>query len=158
MSFETIEHVSETVQKRFLKEIRRVLRRNGLLIMSTPNTRVYSELFNYHNEFHVHEFSRLSFQTFLKTRFKNIRLLAQAFEVNCIISDETDASEAAEFSERNDSVLDNCKYFIALASNGELPKANLKSVYVGNYGEYTANILRILELQEEEKSRNNHIK
>ena len=157
VSFETIEHVPETVQKRFLKEIRRVLRRNGLLIMSTPNTRVYSELFNYHNEFHVREFSRLSFQTFLKTRFKNIRLLAQAFEVNCIISDETDASEAAEFSERNDSVLDNCKYFIALASNGELPKANLKSVYVGNYGEYTANILRILELQEEEKSRNNHI-
>lgn len=157
ISFETIEHVNAETQRKFLKEIQRVLRRDGLLIMSTPNQRVYSDMFQYKNEFHVHEFTLETFQRFLKSRFKNIKLLSQSFEINCVITDGGDDREAVEFLEENRCAIDTCKYFIAIASNGELPKNNLKSVFVGNYGEYNKQLLRINELQDGEEKRNQHI-
>ena len=37
VSFETIEHVPEEVQIEFIKEVRRVLKEDGLFIISSPN-------------------------------------------------------------------------------------------------------------------------
>ena len=53
VSFETIEHLAEQAQ--MLAEIRRVLRPNGVLVISSPNRPVYSEESGEHNEFHVKE-------------------------------------------------------------------------------------------------------
>ncbi len=39
VSFETIEHVPEDIQHKFLDEIARVLKKDGFLIMSTPKDR-----------------------------------------------------------------------------------------------------------------------
>lgn len=44
ISYETIEHVSEKIQKIFLSEIVRVLKQDGLLVMSTPNKAIYTDL------------------------------------------------------------------------------------------------------------------
>lgn len=52
VTFETIEHVPD--YDLFLREIRRVLKRDGLLILSTPNESEFMK----GNRFHVHEFSR----------------------------------------------------------------------------------------------------
>jgi len=53
VSFETIEHLLE--QEQMLGEIKRVLRPEGVLVISSPNKEVYSELSGLHNEFHVKE-------------------------------------------------------------------------------------------------------
>lgn len=53
VSFETIEHIHN--QAAFLSEIRRVLKPDGVLIMSSPNKTEYSDARGYQNEFHVKE-------------------------------------------------------------------------------------------------------
>ena len=68
VSFETIEHVPEAVQHSFLNEISRILRPGGFLIMSTPNKKIYSDLYHYKNEFHIREFYKEEFLAFLGDR------------------------------------------------------------------------------------------
>ena len=51
VSFETIEHIA--AQASFVAEIRRVLRPDGLLILSCPNKTEYSDRRGVTNEFHV---------------------------------------------------------------------------------------------------------
>ncbi len=70
ISYETIEHVTGEVQESFLKEIRRVLKPDGFLIMSTPNKAVYTDLVKGENAFHVKEFYVDEFDEFLGSCFK----------------------------------------------------------------------------------------
>lgn len=70
VSFETIEHVPEEVQNRFLREIKRCLKEDGLLVMSSPDKRTYSDLPGFHNEFHVREFYVEEFEAFLQQEFR----------------------------------------------------------------------------------------
>jgi SAM-dependent methyltransferase len=58
VSFETIEHISAAEQREMLSEFSRVLKPEGVLVLSSPNRRLYSESRNYVNEFHVHELDR----------------------------------------------------------------------------------------------------
>jgi len=77
VSFETIEHVDEEHQSMFLDEIERVLKPNGILIISTPNKETYSDIPHYKNEFHIKEFYVDEFLDFLRPKFKYIELLGQ---------------------------------------------------------------------------------
>ena len=56
VSFETIEHIRE--QERFLDEIRRVLRDDGILLISTPDRELYNSQIPAPNPYHVRELSR----------------------------------------------------------------------------------------------------
>jgi SAM-dependent methyltransferase len=58
VSFETVEHLSETDQVAMLREFARVLSAEGVLVISSPNKRLYSDLREYRNEFHLHELYR----------------------------------------------------------------------------------------------------
>jgi SAM-dependent methyltransferase len=58
VSFETIEHLAALDQPRMLAEFDRVLRPDGVLILSSPNRPQYSDARNYVNPFHVHELDR----------------------------------------------------------------------------------------------------
>ena len=51
VSFETIEHIDQ--HEAMLAEIKRVLKPDGLLIISSPEKREYSDSPNYKNAFHV---------------------------------------------------------------------------------------------------------
>lgn len=64
VSFETIEHVGEEIQRKFLEEICRVLKPEGTLIMSTPNKAVYTDLVEGENPFHIKEFYVKNFGNF----------------------------------------------------------------------------------------------
>ena len=71
VSFETIEHVQDP--ERVLDELRRVLADEGILVISTPNTRQYLV----ENEFHEREFRHEEFVELLRTRFPIVELLLQ---------------------------------------------------------------------------------
>jgi ubiquinone/menaquinone biosynthesis C-methylase UbiE len=58
VSFETIEHLDAADQSPMLAEFARVLKPAGLLIISSPNKRLYSDARDYVNEFHRHELYR----------------------------------------------------------------------------------------------------
>lgn len=157
VSFETIEHVSEQMQHAFLGEIARVLKKDGTLIMSTPNKKIYSDLFHYKNEFHVKEFYHNEFLAFLHEKFKYVELFNQSFQiVSMIHACEREQEEIAYFT-GNQDYIQNGKYYIAVASNVAVNADTLASVYINHFGEYEENIQRILTLQAEEESRNQHI-
>lgn len=75
VSFETIEHLESPEQ--FIDEACRVLRPDGILIVSTPNRDVYHEI-DPNNKFHVSELSEAEFLGLLHKRFKRVDLLVQS--------------------------------------------------------------------------------
>lgn len=66
VTFETIEHIKN--YKKFLDEVDRVLKPDGLLVVSTPNDVEFAE----GNHFHLHEFKYEELVTLLKMHFRNI--------------------------------------------------------------------------------------
>lgn len=83
VSFETIEHLAEQAQ--MLAEIRRVLRPDGVLVISSPNRPVYSEESGEHNEFHVKELDFKEFDELLRTQFPAIQYFGQRMLMGSVI-------------------------------------------------------------------------
>jgi len=75
VSFETIEHLAD--QAGMMAEIRRVLRPGGFLVMSSPNTEVYSQRQSHVNEFHIKELTGQEFEKLLRKQFPVLRLFSQ---------------------------------------------------------------------------------
>jgi SAM-dependent methyltransferase len=75
VSFETLEHVHG--QERMLDGFARLLAPDGVLLVSTPDKRNYSDLTGFVNEHHVHELYRAEFEALLASRFPARRLYAQ---------------------------------------------------------------------------------
>ena len=86
VSFETIEHMAEADQSLFLAEVKRLLKPNGVFLVSTPNKLVYSDLTGHKNEFHFREFFVPEFKEFLFARFKYADFFGQKIEVGSYIS------------------------------------------------------------------------
>ncbi|WP_329953643.1 methyltransferase domain-containing protein [Stenotrophomonas sepilia] len=112
VSFETIEHLME--QEEMMAEIRRVLRPDGVLVMSSPNKEVYSDRAGYHNDFHVKELYQAEFQALVGRYFPASRLCGHRMAVCSTI---TPMSEA----ERTDS-------YQALTDTGSGVEARVASV------------------------------
>lgn len=70
ISFETIEHLYET--DRYIFEIKRVLKKGGIFICSTPNIK-----YTQHPDFHVHEFYHNEFFALLENNFTEIEKYGQ---------------------------------------------------------------------------------
>lgn len=75
VSFETLEHVA--AQDALIDGFARVLTDDGVLVISSPDKREYSEVTGYRNEFHVRELYREELLALLKPRFPSIRLYGQ---------------------------------------------------------------------------------
>ncbi|MFN0163514.1 MAG: glycoside hydrolase family 99-like domain-containing protein [Burkholderiales bacterium] len=74
-SFETIEHL--TGQAEMIGEIKRVLRPGGVLFISSPDKRVYSDIPDHHNAYHLHELHAEEFHALLSRRFGNVKMYGQ---------------------------------------------------------------------------------
>jgi GT2 family glycosyltransferase/SAM-dependent methyltransferase/glycosyltransferase involved in cell wall biosynthesis len=75
VAFEIIEHVRE--QARVLDEIHRLLGEDGILLMSTPDRRIYSEVSGQSNPFHERELGLEEFLELLGERFANVAMWGQ---------------------------------------------------------------------------------
>jgi SAM-dependent methyltransferase len=69
VSFETIEHLEAADQLAMLIEFARVLAPSGLLVISSPNKRLYSDERQYVNKYHLHELYRDDLARLLAKRF-----------------------------------------------------------------------------------------
>jgi GT2 family glycosyltransferase/SAM-dependent methyltransferase/glycosyltransferase involved in cell wall biosynthesis len=70
VAFEIIEHVRE--QEQVLAEVARVLGKEGILVISTPDRRLYSEASHQHNPFHERELALEEFMELLGTHFPHV--------------------------------------------------------------------------------------
>ena len=77
VSFETIEHLAAADQPGMLREFARVLVPEGLLMLSSPNKRRYSDERSYRNPFHRHELYRDELVPLLDAAFPHRRWLHQ---------------------------------------------------------------------------------
>lgn len=76
ISFETIEHLDNPIK--FVTELQRVLKKDGTLIISTPNKLVHSPAsLKPVNPHHVHEYFNEEFKTLLFSFFSNIQFFGQ---------------------------------------------------------------------------------
>ena len=83
ISFETIEHIE--TQQAFIAELARVLRPDGVLLLSSPNKRLYSDAHDYHNEFHVRELYRDELEELLCAAFPHRSWLGQKLLFHSVI-------------------------------------------------------------------------
>ena len=70
VSFETIEHLNVSDQVDMLTEFARVLAPDGLVVLSSPNKRLYSDARNFANPFHLRELYRDDLARLLDARFR----------------------------------------------------------------------------------------
>jgi ubiquinone/menaquinone biosynthesis C-methylase UbiE len=77
VSFETIEHVWSHQQINFLQEVQRLLKPEGLFLVSTPNKLFYSDQMGYINQFHQSELYTHDYLDLLKKFFRHVHLLGQ---------------------------------------------------------------------------------
>ena len=117
VSYETIEHVDENIQQKFILEIERVLRDDGILIMSSPDKKNYSDIPNFNNEYHVHELYYDEFVDLLKSRFDFVETYYQGMHCNSYIFDKNkgldETYKKIELKEREET---RAEYIIAVCS------------------------------------------
>jgi SAM-dependent methyltransferase len=95
VSFETIEHID--AQATFLDEVRRVLRPEGLFVLSSPNKLEYSDRRGCSNEYHVRELYRDELATLLAPRFPQQRWFGQRMSFFSVVWPEDGAAQGEMF-------------------------------------------------------------
>ncbi len=77
VSFETLEHHNE--HDEMFKEIKRVLRKDGTLIISTPDKHYYSDMRSYNNPYHIKELYKNEFVDLVSEFFSEKQILDQRY-------------------------------------------------------------------------------
>ena len=130
VSFETLEHVAE--QDRMLAGFARLLAPGGVLLVSSPDKRTYSDLAGFRNEHHVRELYREELESLLSRHFPAWRLFGQKLLFQSAIWDLQAAPASVDAVTSRDGgaemvqgVAHEPLYFIAVcaASAADLPRA-----------------------------------
>lgn len=107
VSFETIEHFDR--QGDFVREVRRVLRRGGTFIVSTPERDVYSPGGAAVNPFHVHELTGAEFAALLHDSFAHVAILRQRPLIgSALLPDAGSPAPPLVFDRRGDTHFEAC--------------------------------------------------
>ncbi len=142
--FEMIEHVDELAQVDAIRNFSRLLKRGGLLIISTPNPEVTK---NYGaNPYHIREMCEEEFKSLLARHFANVTVLRQWIRPAISIDVEAIPDRAPTFF---DSVLHGGiprQYpqpaaFIAVCSNASLPEIR-GTYYLDSSFDYIADTMK----------------
>lgn len=132
VSFEVIEHIKK--QDLFLKQVKRVLKENGIFIVSTPNKLTYVE----NNPFHEKELSPEEFTNLLQNYFSNVKILFQTYELsqsikellpdNFLLEEGFSTSENLLYTQNLN--INNSQFMIAICSDVKLPIAKVVNLNV----------------------------
>jgi SAM-dependent methyltransferase len=144
VAFEVIEHLAD--YRAFLDECARVLMREGLLIISSPNKRYYGETraATGPNPYHDHEFEAAEFVRELERVFPTVRLLLQNRVESFAFHPPVSFWPAEARIDGGGGSAEDAHFFVALCSRGQLPEPK-SFVYVPK----AANMLRERELHVE---------
>jgi GT2 family glycosyltransferase len=135
VAFEMVEHLED--HDRLLGQIRHVLRPGGLLIMSTPDRRIYEGVRRDENPYHVHELDVDEFELLLAGSFTHVRLWGQRAVAGSAVHqlgvDDGDPQASTLFVGREGddwqpTGLGAPVYLVAVASDRPLPSASGDSV------------------------------
>ena len=127
VSFETLEHIAEHAD--FLTEMKRVLVKGGLAIVSTPNKAEYGDARGHANAFHVKELYFDEFDALMQSQFIHVKYLGQRNGFHSIIA-PTDAAPGTgklivDTMQANADLAPRPLYVIALASDDPQTLARL---------------------------------
>jgi SAM-dependent methyltransferase len=148
VSFETLEHTKE--HKKIFQEIKRVLKPGGLVIISTPEKKYYTDLPGSQNPFHMKEVYKHEFIDLIRTHFSYYYCFHQSSGLSsfAVVEGQTELSiyegnyEAVQLANNLDPV-----YLVAIASERKIDKP-VSSVFLGR-------MLFQIALQEKEQELKN---
>ncbi len=112
--FEMIEHVPRP--EVVADEIARVLGRNGIAVISTPDRSIYTDRAGNRNPYHVREMTRVEFSALLAARFPAVALYGQSVWSGSWLAQLDEAGEAPAARSRRVQV-------VALAADPDAPRA-----------------------------------
>lgn len=122
VSFETLEHLEE--HSKMLAEIKRVLRPAGIVLISTPDKKNYSDKTGYRNPYHLKELYRSEFQHLLTEFFKNTKLYNQYSGLYSVCCSEHSNGSPLVYNGTIEKLAapesGSSPYIIALASDSDL--------------------------------------
>lgn len=118
VSFETIEHIAEASQRAFLAEVNRLLKPDGLFLISSPNRPEYSERRGYANEYHVHELDRAELQVKLSQHWTDFVWASQRFGFYSVTwSIDTNPQSNRAYGVEGDPLFPEPMYFLVFCAN-----------------------------------------
>jgi len=126
VSFETIEHHDQ--HERMMQEIKRVLRPNGVLIISSPDKFNFSDEPGTSNPYHVKELYQHEFKQLIGNYFRNSTYFGQRILYGSGLFAESLSSHFLSYRQEENDVVGSDRglarpvYWIALASDAQLPE------------------------------------
>ena len=118
VSFETIEHFEE--HQVFMNEVLRVLKPQGMLIISSPDKHYYTEVTGFHNHHHVNELYEHEFVELLSSNFCKVTTFHQRFVYGCLLVPKASSTQImrnmVSYQSCEDHIL-NPEYILCLATN-----------------------------------------
>jgi len=123
VAFELIEHIEN--EQKFLNETKRLLKKNGILILSTPNKETYGLDHplggKQKNPFHVKEYTEKELLSTLNKFFTNTTLLYQFYPSTMAILDGKLGKKIEELPVKGSfEKISDTNYFIVLCSNEKI--------------------------------------
>jgi glycosyltransferase involved in cell wall biosynthesis/SAM-dependent methyltransferase len=136
--FEAIEHIDE--HDALLSEIKRLLKKDGILILSTPNKTLYTEVLDTKNPFHKKELYFSEFNDLIRKNFVHVRFFGQSAlcgssifpleeKKSCSCSEFLINKDKSAFSFTDDE-RKNPLYFIAIAADSDIKNSDLFKSYL----------------------------
>ncbi len=132
-SFETIEHHDQ--HNEMMLEIRRVLKPNGILVISSPDKKYYSDIPGYKNPFHTKELYKDEFVKLVSSYFPFTAVLNQKSVVGSVVVPDVASSGFDEYSGDYDKInrateLESAVYTIIVASREPFSNESLSRTSV----------------------------